>query len=178
MAFFMPIFMQTKNHSKAVKSEIFEALSKEPRFHDVLQKVVEAFKQGQDPVVIESWNTYWKRFSPTDDMWKNFVPEDKLADFQDALISGKAHLECRATLNVKLSQPFREAVVTICVTDDNPKKVVVKCVTKVPDDMMTELVSWGYRDKNYFKHFFRALGYGVSEGTVANKHGLLITLED
>ena len=110
-------------------------------------------------------------------MWKRFVPDDKIAAFQSALLSEKAHLECKATLNVKLDQPFREAIVTIHVTENNKRTSVVKCATKVSDDMMSELVSWGYRDKNYLKLFFKSLGYDVSEGNVANKHGLLITLE-
>ena len=166
-----------QSNSKEVKRAIFEELSNCPRFTHILETVIGMFKQGQDPVVIESWNTYWQRFSPTDEMWKRFVPDDKIAAFQSTLLSEKAHLECKATLNVKLDQPFREAIVTLHVTENNKRTSVVKCATKVPDDMMSELVSWGYRDKNYLKLFFKSLGYGVSEGNVANKHGLLITLE-
>lgn len=165
-----------QNNSKEVKRVIFEELSSTPRFTNILETVIRMFKQGQDPVVIESWNTFCQRHAPSDDMWEGMMKGEDVKAFRTYCKTHKPiKITSTAALNTKLLQPYTEASVTLTATGEHD---AYKLVFTVPEKRMTDLIFWGYRDKNYFKLFFRQLGYKVSENQSAGKYGLLISLEE
>lgn len=161
-----------QKHSKAVKSEIFAELEQEPRFCHILQEVVAAIKKGQEPVVIESWGSYFGKMKFNDKLYNAlFTEQDKNVIYP---VYDLLEFNAKATLNAEAAKPFLEATVQIEVVKN--RHILLNKKVKIEPVWMRELVYFGHRDKNYFKLFFKTLGYRVEEGNVNNRHGLLISL--
>lgn len=164
------------NHSTSVKREIFEEISQEPRFIGILQKVADNFKKGQSPVVIESFNTYWQRVGAEDSVWDTILPDEARDDLRKACVRESSNVEMRASLNTQLEKPYLEANISVCISSRSCGRSTKKHTVTLPSEKMSQLVFFGYRDKNYLKLFFGSLGYSVSDGNMGNRYGLLITL--
>lgn len=165
---------QENNQSIEVKREIFEELSKDSRFQDLLKMVVESLKKGQEPTVIESFSTLLQKAKPNDELWKLMFTDADTEKIQKHW-TFKDRVEIKVSLNAELPKPFQEARVSIKVKAENYS---IKQAFHTGDDVMKYMVYFGYRDKNYIRLFFKSLGYQVQEGNVGDKFGLLISLGD
>lgn len=168
-----------KNHSIEVKREIFEALSESPRFQTILQTVVEYLKRGQEPVVIESWNTRCKKMKPGDELWRNlfFFSDDaavqKCADLWD---DENYTYKTTAGISAEPSSNFAGVTVTFTFKREHTGGTPAHTIqVDVQEPIVSSLTYFGWRDKNYHKLFFKSLGYHVEEGNLGDKHGLLIS---
>lgn len=159
--------------SQEVKREIFENLSKESRFVGISELVVDAIKRGQDPVVIESFTTSMRKAQPNDELWKDVFTSEESSLFAPLWCKDKA--EVKAALISEAEVPYRESIVTIKLGKNQMQ--MTRTFTS-DDNLMKRLMYFGNRDKNYFKIYFRQLGYHVSDGNVGERQGLLISLGD
>jgi hypothetical protein len=165
-----------KVYSKEVKSEIFETLHNEHRFQCILEKVINKLKLGHEPVVIESWSSHFRKIKAYDVFW-SWVLTAKEYDYLLTLWDDNGiDIKSCAQLNAESETPFRgeDILLTIVVTQRH--KELFRKSTTMPKNMATCLIYYGYRDMNYFKHYFTSLGYEVTEGNVGDKYGLLISL--
>ena len=164
-----------KYKSKEVKTAIFNALNSEQRFNNVLQAVVDNIKCGNEPVVLESFSSYFCKSTPTDKLWKSIFTEEEIDKIAARYWDDRdIEIKSRGTLNAKSDKPFLDASITITFT--NGKKKLLEKTVSAPEWLLNELVYFGYRDCNYFKLYFKMLGYSVAEGNVGDKRGLLISL--
>lgn len=162
--------------SKDVKCAIFETLSEEPRFQHILKTVTDCIKRGQEPVVLENWNSYFRKLKPNDPFWENILTEAEFTHLAPFWDDKDVEMKSRVSLNAKSDTPFREASVSI--TFSRGDKTLFKTQFNAPEWLMKSQVYFGYRDHNYFRIFFKSLGYHVEDGNVADRQGLLIRLGD
>lgn len=165
-----------KLHSKEVKSEIFETLHNEPRFQCILGEVINKLKLGHEPVVIESWSSHFRKIKACDVFWSWVLTAEEYSHLLKLWDDNDANIKSCTQLNAESETPFRAEDVLLTISVTKKHKEVFKKVTTMPRNMAKCLIYYGYRDLNYFKHYFTSLGYEVSEGNVGDKYGLLISL--
>lgn len=165
------------SNSKEVRTEIFDELAQEPRFCRILQKVVDAFKEGQGPIVIESFSTYIKKIQVGDELWNRFFTKEQ-TQYISRRYGTNFELKTKVSLNAKLPKPFQEVVIELTIVPCNELSPYYRHTVNLKGEELEELFFYGHRDRNYFQLFFRTLGYVVEEGNVSGKYGLLISLGD
>jgi len=165
------------SNSKEVRTAIFEELSQEPRFCRILQKVVDAFKEGQGPIVIESFSTYVKKIQFGDELWNRLFTKEQ-TQYIIKRYGTNFELKTKVSLNAKLPKPFQEAVIDLSIIPGKELMPNYHHTVNIQGEELEDLFFYGHRDRNYFVLFFRTLGYTVEEGNVSGKYGLLISLGD
>lgn len=160
--------------SNIVKNDIFEVLSTEKRYKNILDKVVEELKNGNSPVVIENWSGKFRKTKPTDLIWTELF-ETKSNDMAKLFENNTAEFHTRSYLNGNVRQnDFTPVIVSVIVKQAGDK--IFQHAVHATEDLMDSLTYFGHRDKNYLMLIFNKLGYKVWEGDVAGKNGILIAL--
>lgn len=163
-----------ENSSNIVKNDIFEVLSTEKRYKSILDKVVEELKNGNAPVVIESWSGKFKKIKPTDSIWTELF-EEKSKDMVSLFKDNTVEFHTRSYLDGNVRQDdFTPVIVSVIVKQAGDK--IYQHATHATEELVNSLTYFGHRDKNYLTLIFKQLGYKVWEGDVAGKSGLLIAL--
>lgn len=166
-----------KKYSKNVKRDIFDKISKMPRYNKILELVVDELKKGNSPVVIENWTTKFRRLKGENLFWSDIrkcrINVDEIMEILDA--NDKASVSTRSYLDIgNAEQSHFLPVIVIIVAEHKQVLLQDSCVPSV--EITDTLTYFGHRDKNYISLLLKEMGYIVEEGSEANKNGLLITL--
>ena len=138
-------------YSNKVKRELSEKLSGVPRYKAMLRKAIAQLREGQIPVVIESWNALWKRTSLDAPMWHNVLPLEALNVIRQAR-SEQACIELLPRIETTSYQPQ----ITLKISVDG--KTTYTKLFPVQEEALTQLVFWGHQDKNFLKILFDFFG--------------------
>lgn len=171
-------FRMEKKYSKNVKRDIFEVISKMPRYNKILELVVDELKKGNSPVVIENWTMKFKKMKDYDELWHLLRTSGVRVDVAQNVIreNPNATMKTRSYLDNGSAGKGENFPVIILVSVEDKTKILLQDNVVASDDIANTLTYFGHRDKNYISLFLKEMGYMVKEGCEANKNGLLITL--
>lgn len=163
--------------SKAVKNALFDMLNQDNRFVGTMQKVIGHLKRGQEPVILESWRSYFRNLKPTDEDWKWLLSESDFQHFHQYWDDKDVDIKSRVCVYPMQEGPVRDITVTINVTKRD--KILFVSKVQVPQVFVdSHIIYFGARDYTYFKVYCEMLGYKIAEGNLGGKQGILISFGD